>query len=252
MLWKEYVLSSIKCSSLTRAEICADLIIFCGVGGYNPIEFCKASLKKQDPDQRGLRFLWHVNCCVWAMGHSRITHGRDLISGLNQGRSVFLYLICRKKMRVTFSQILVTDGPFLIHVISFEVVITPLLTRLILSHTDARASPLLIFRTSLWLFFSFLTWLGFSADKNMYVLAATTACSLSPLSLSLAHSLSLFLFLIFHSLLFFDEFDDPPLSCISFLLSLFSFTLLSFLLHPISVFHPPSYHFYSALPLSLP
>lgn len=97
-------------------------------------------------------------------------------------------------MKVTFSQIFFTDVPFLIHVISFEVVITPLLTRLFLSHTDAQASSLLIFHTSLWLvFFFFLDLVRIWDDKNTCVLAAAIAFSLFPaLSSSLTLSYSPF------------------------------------------------------------
>lgn len=103
-------------------------------------------------------------------------------------------------------------------------------------------------------FFSFLTWLGLG---QKYVCVGSNHCFLSlfpALSSSHTQSLSLFFFFVILSLLTFDEFDDPPppLSLISFLLNLFSFTLLSFLLCFISLFYPPSYHFYSALLLSLP
>lgn len=130
-------------------------------------------------------------------------------------------------MEVTFSQIFFTDVPFLIHVISFEVAITPLLTRLFLSHADARASSLLIFHTSLWLVFffssSFLTWLGFEMTK-IRMCWQQPLLSPSFLSLFLAHThlLSLFFFLVILSLLTFDEFDDPPLCLASLSFSVFS------------------------------
>lgn len=128
-------------------------------------------------------------------------------------------------MKVTISQIFLTDVPFLIHVISFEVVITPLLTRLFLSHTDAQASSLLIFHTSLWLiFFSFLTWLGFEMTKIRMCWQHPPLSPSFPLSLFLSHSVTLPFLLPCDSQLahLWWVWWHPPLCLASFSFSIFS------------------------------
>lgn len=251
--WKEYVLSSIKYSSLTTAEIWADLIFFRGgIIQLNSVKH-KHLKKRNRSGQKGHEI--SLTCEMLRSGHGPFKKRTRTSSYIwfNPG-PLCLSLF---KWKSHFPKIFFTDVPFLIHVISFEVVITPLLTRLFLSHTDAQASSLLIFHTSLWLiFFSFLTWLGFEMTKIRMCWQHPLLSPSFPLSLFLSHTqlLSTLPFLlVILSLLTFDEFDDtPPLSHISFLLNLFFFTLLSFLLRSIFLFYPPSYHFYSALLLSLP
>lgn len=184
-LWKEYVLSSIKYSSLTTAEIWADLIFFRGgIIQLNSVKH-KHLKKRNRSGQKGHEI--SLTCEMLRSGHGPFKKRTRTSSYIwfNPG-PLCLSLF---KWKSHFPKIFFTDVPFLIHVISFEVVITPLLTRLFLSHTDAQASSLLIFHTSLWLiFFSFLTWLGFEMTKIRMCWQHPLLSPSFPLSLFLSHT----------------------------------------------------------------
>lgn len=125
------------------------------------------------------------------------------------------YILMCKKMKVTSSRFQSLTFHFLLHVISFEVVITPLLTitRLILSHTDVCVRVCV------------------DVQAFMIVILHINFAHLS----QLAH-----LWWVWWSLI-----------CLCF--SIFSSSLFPFIfsLAPISLLYPPSHYFRSALPLSL-
>lgn len=199
-----------------------------------------------------MRFLWHVKCCVRAMGHSKSTHGHHLISGLTQGLCVCLYL----NESHIFPDFLHWRSIF--NTCNFLWSCNSTITYEIISVTHRCTGFFIINISHITLarfFFFFLDLVRIWDDKNTYVLAAATAFSLLPaLSLPLSHSVTLPFLLPCDSQLahLWWVWWPTPLSHISFLCNLFSFTLLSFLLRSIFLFYPPSYHFYCALLLSLP
>lgn len=198
-----------------------------------------------------MRFLWLLKCCIRAMGHSRSAHGHHLISGLTQGLCVCLYF----NESHIFSDFLHWCSIF--NTCNFPWSCNYTITYKIISVTH-RCIGFFIINIShitLAVFFSFLTWLGFEMTKIRICWQQPLLSPSFPLSLFLSHSVTLpFLVPCDSQLahLWWVWWPPPPFSRISFLPSLFSFTLLSFLLCSIFLFYPPSYHFYSALLLSLP
>lgn len=136
-----------------------------------------------------MRFLWHVKCCVRAMGHSRSAHGHHLISGLTQGLCVCLYL--------NESHIF-PDFPHwrsIFNTCNFLWSCNYTITYKIISVTHRCTGFFIINISHITLahFFLFLDLVRIWDDKNTYVLAASTAFALLPaLSLPLTLSYSPF------------------------------------------------------------
>lgn len=168
-----------------------------------------------------MRFLWHVKCCVRAMGHSRSAHGHHLISGLTQGLCVCLYLNESHNF---------PDFPHwrsIFNTCNFLWSCNYTITYKIISVTHRCTGFFIINISHITLahFFLFLDLVRIWDDKNTYVLAASTAFALLPaLSLPLTLSYSPFSSSLWFSAcsLLMSLMTPPPLCLASFSFSIFS------------------------------